>query len=119
MNSEQISALWRAAQEAGLTAEQIRGLSICNPYSQRGPVSQRIQSALGRARKANGQFVTSAEAATNSIRKTGRAAAGAVCGGGGLVGAGRVELRSGGAGGAPPEGLSWGPFWGPRSVPNR
>lgn len=32
---------------------------------------------LGRARKANGQFVTSAEAAANSISKTGRAAKGA------------------------------------------
>jgi hypothetical protein len=46
MNNEQISALWKAAQEAGLSPEQLRGLSVANPYTQRGQVAQQIQSAL-------------------------------------------------------------------------
>ena len=68
MNNEQISALWKAAQDAGLSAEQIRGLSIANPYSQRGPVSQRIQSALARTAPAIAQQMLAESGAEMSLQ---------------------------------------------------
>jgi len=68
MTPEQISALWKAAQEAGLTAEQIRGLSISNPYSQRGPTAQRIQSALARTAPAIAQQFLAESGAEMSLQ---------------------------------------------------
>ena len=68
MNNEQISALWKAAQEAGLTAEQIRGLSISNPYTQRGPTAQRIQSALARTAPAIAQQMLAESGAEMSLQ---------------------------------------------------
>lgn len=68
MNNEQISALWQAAQEAGLTQEQLRALSIQNPYSQRGPVAQRIQSALARTAPAIAQQMLAESGAEMSLQ---------------------------------------------------
>lgn len=68
MNTEQISALWRAAQEAGLSAEQLRGLSISNPYSLQGPVAQRMQSALARTAPAIAQQLLAESGAQMSLQ---------------------------------------------------
>ena len=68
MNNEQIQALWKSAQEAGLTAEQIRGLSITNPYTLRGPTAQRIQSALARTAPAIAQQMLAESGAEMSLQ---------------------------------------------------
>ena len=68
MNNEQIAALWRAAQEAGLSQEQIRGLSVSNPYTQRGPIAQQIQSALARTAPAIAQQMLAESGAEMSLQ---------------------------------------------------
>lgn len=68
MNNEQISALWKAAQEAGLSPEQLRGLSIANPYTQRGATAQRIQSALARTAPAIAQQMLAESGAEMSLQ---------------------------------------------------
>ena len=48
MTPEQISALWKAAQDAGLSAEQINNLQPVNPYTQNGATARMMQSAIAR-----------------------------------------------------------------------
>lgn len=48
MDQRQITALWNAAQQAGLTSEQISSLQPVNPYSQTGKVARAMQSAIAR-----------------------------------------------------------------------
>ena len=43
-----VEILLRAAQEAGLTQDQMRGLSIANPWQFTSPTAQRLQSAVSR-----------------------------------------------------------------------
>lgn len=68
MTPEQITALWRAAQDAGLSAEQINGLAPENPYAKTGPVARMMQSAIARvAPEIAQQFL--AEAGTTASLK--------------------------------------------------
>lgn len=48
MDKDQIEVLWRAAQIAGLSRDELRGLSIANPFGQRGKVADRMKAAVSR-----------------------------------------------------------------------
>ena len=55
MNNEQVQILWSAAQDAGLTKDQMRGLSIANPYALSGPVAERMRASVSRIAPAQAQ----------------------------------------------------------------
>ena len=55
LDETQVSILWRAAQEAMLTPEQLRSLSIANPYTLSGPVADKMRAAVSRIAPAQAQ----------------------------------------------------------------
>ena len=55
MNETQVQVLWEAAHHAGLSKDQMRGLSIANPYTLSGPVADKMKSAVSRVAPAQAQ----------------------------------------------------------------
>jgi hypothetical protein len=68
MTPEQIKSLWAAANQAGLTAEQINNLQPINPYTQTGAVARMMQSAIARVDPAVAQQFLAEAGTTMSLK---------------------------------------------------
>jgi hypothetical protein len=68
MNQEQIQILWSAAKQSGLTPEQLRGLTIANPFTLSGPVADRMKAAVSSIAPAQAQAWIAEAGASMSLQ---------------------------------------------------